>query len=69
MITVAAGMTAYNTLATQMAAVLPAGSVQFTPGVISKPPKTKILGFAPLTSVIPNFLLGTIRRRRIGRGK
>lgn len=69
--TLAAAITAVNTLAGGMSPTVTDGTNTYTPCIAQRAissPKL-VVGFSPITSVVPNFLLGTIRRRKIGRGK
>lgn len=62
--------TAYNALAIQMVQQVTNGGHTFTPGLYSKGSKLhQTAGFAPLASVQARTFLGTVRRRKIGRGK
>lgn len=68
----AAGLiTTLNTLATQMLVTASDGANTWTPCSVQRatvPPKL-VVGFSPLTRIVVNTLLGTVRRRKIGRGK
>jgi hypothetical protein len=70
-ITAAAMITNLNTLATNMLLGFSDGANTWFQTAIQRAtasPKL-VIGFSMLTKITPNTLLGTIRRRRIGRGK
>lgn len=70
-ITQATLITALNALGTQMLATASDGANTWTPCIgqrASTSPKL-VIGFSPVLTVVVNTLLGTIRRRKIGRGK
>lgn len=68
-ITATAGSAAYVNFANGLTATLAVSADTLTPALMSRPPKTKILGAAQLTNAVAKLLLGTTRRRKIGRGK
>lgn len=70
-ITVAAELTALGLLATAMASTLTDGVNQYTPAVAQRSTASpKLVTFySAITSVTVNPVIGTIRRRRLGRGK
>jgi hypothetical protein len=70
-IVLGAAVAAYTALANAIAANMVIGGITYTPGVLSRRPVAGLpaFGFAPLISATPVYLLGTVRRRRIGRGK
>lgn len=62
--------TAYQALAGQMIAQVVNGGYTFTPGIYSRGTRqVRLPGFTALVSCAVTTLLGTIRRRKIGRGK
>lgn len=65
------GLTAYNALANSMLAVIASGGDTFTPVIFSKNGSRvhSFQGASQVTIVTPLGLLGTVRRRKIGRGK
>lgn len=68
----AAGVTAYNAVVSSMLATLTGTTRSFTPGLVSRRGVVLSQGnfpFAPLTSGQLRTVLGTVRRRRLGRGK
>lgn len=70
--TTATYQTTLAALATAMKTAFVQTAMTFTPGLASKGPRTqnpRVSGFADLTNVIVVPVYGTIRRRRIGRGK
>lgn len=70
-IAVASEITALNLLASQMLLTVSDGTNTWTPCITQRattPPRL-VVGFSALTAVTPNVLLGTVRRRKIGRGK
>lgn len=63
-------ITTYNALCVAMVTPFTAGGVTWTPGVVSRKNKAgPPLGYADLTSCQTRTLLGTCRRRKVGRGK
>lgn len=70
-IAAATEITALNNLATAMLATASDGTNTWTPCVSQRSLATPrlVIGFSPLTAVTPNLLLGTVRRRKLGRGK
>lgn len=66
----ATGLAATNTLCVELLHAVVSGAYTWTPVVSSRPPK----GFpnytraAPLNGIVPRLLLGTVRRRKEGRG-
>jgi hypothetical protein len=69
-LTLAAGLTAYNNFETAMALTASDGTNTWTPCIAQRAAASPrlVIGFAPVVSVTTNPLLGTIRRRRLGRG-
>jgi hypothetical protein len=62
--------TAHAALATQMMAVITQGANTFTPALFSRGTRVShVAGCALLTGVFLRLLLGTVRRRKVGRGK
>lgn len=60
-----------GTLATQMLATVSDGTNNWTPVIAQRAPTSPrlVIGAAALSAAALNTLLGTVRRRRIGRGK
>lgn len=69
-ITVAAGLTAYSNFEVQMQLTASDGANTWTPCIAQRATTSPrlVIGFSPVLAVVTNPLLGTIRRRRLGRG-
>lgn len=66
----ATGTTAYTALGLDIQAAVTVGGINYTPIVSPRPiaPAVVVTVAAPITSHLPVSLLGTVRRRREGRG-
>lgn len=66
-------ITNYNTYAGKLVNQITSGGITYTPGIFSRRGFNKVTGtgggFSPMSNAIAKTLLGTVRRRRIGRGK
>lgn len=66
-------ITPFNTYASDLVNQVTGGGITYTPGIFSRRGYNKVTGlgggFSPLSSAVARTLLGTVRRRRIGRGK
>jgi hypothetical protein len=70
-VTLAANLAAYTALANQMLLTASDGTNTWTPAITTRSPASPklVIAFTPLLTVVLNPLVGTIRRRRVGRGK
>jgi hypothetical protein len=70
-ITLAAEKTALAALASAMLFVCSDGTNNYTPVVAQRSPAPPrlVTNYTNITSVTPNYVLGTVRRRKLGRGK